>query len=157
MVNYHARITRAATLNGFDLDYCIQYKCIKFSGGYPLISELLSLSLISFVCWSLFCWTAGKKHPERGGIKKERSSIKKNRQPPSNVLWVTDCETTQSVNSVSLVSQSHVMGNFKYFPEYSETLSLCLGLDQFFGLGLGLEAATQIISVSDSDSILRLW
>ena len=36
--------------------------------------------------------------------------------------------------------------------EYSETL----GLDQFYGLGLGLEAKTQIISVSDSVSILRL-
>ena len=39
-------------------------------------------------------------------------------------------------------------------PEYSETLGL--GLDQFYGLGLGLEAETQIISVSDSVSILRL-
>ena len=38
--------------------------------------------------------------------------------------------------------------------EYSETLGL--GLDQFYGLGLGLEAETQIISVSDSVSILRL-
>ena len=38
--------------------------------------------------------------------------------------------------------------------EYSETLGV--GLDQFFGLGLGLEAETQIISVSDSVSILRL-
>ena len=37
-------------------------------------------------------------------------------------------------------------------PEYSETL----GLDQFYGLRLGLEAETQIISVSDSVSILRL-
>ena len=37
------------------------------------------------------------------------------------------------------MSQSHVTGNFKYFPEYSETISLCLGLDQFFGLGLGLD------------------
>ena len=39
-------------------------------------------------------------------------------------------------------------------PEYSETLGL--GLNQFFGLGLGLENETQIISVSDSVSILRL-
>ena len=38
--------------------------------------------------------------------------------------------------------------------EYSKTLGL--GLDQFYGLGLGLEAETQIISVSDSVSILRL-
>ena len=41
-----------------------------------------------------------------------------------------------------------------YSTEYSETLGL--GLDQFYGLGLGLEAETQIISVSDSVSILRL-
>ena len=40
--------------------------------------------------------------------------------------------------------------------KYSETLGLSLGLDQFYGLGLGLEAETQIISVSDSVSILRL-
>ena len=40
--------------------------------------------------------------------------------------------------------------------EYSETLGLGLGLDQFYGLRLGLEAETQIISVSDSVSILRL-
>ena len=38
--------------------------------------------------------------------------------------------------------------------EYSETLGL--RLDQFYGLGLGLEAETQILSVSDSVSILRL-
>ena len=36
--------------------------------------------------------------------------------------------------------------------EYSETL----GLDQFYGLGLGLEAETQLISFSDSFSILGL-
>ena len=36
--------------------------------------------------------------------------------------------------------------------DYSETL----GLDQFYGLGLGLEAETHMISVSDSVSILRL-
>ena len=49
-----------------------------------------------------------------------------------------------SVQAFSLVARS----------EYSETLGL--GLDQFYGLGLGLEAETQIISVSDSVSILRL-
>ena len=40
------------------------------------------------------------------------------------------------------------MTMFDYVSEYSETLSL--GLDQFYGLGLDLEAETQIISVSDS-------
>ena len=40
----------------------------------------------------------------------------------------------------------------KHSAEYSKTL----GVDQFHGLGLGLEAETQIISVSDSVSILRL-
>ena len=38
--------------------------------------------------------------------------------------------------------------------EYSETLGIGLGLNPFYGLGLGLEAETQIISVSDSVSIL---
>ena len=38
--------------------------------------------------------------------------------------------------------------------EYSETLGL--GLDQFYGLGLGLENETQKISVLDLVSILRL-
>ena len=42
----------------------------------------------------------------------------------------------------------------KVLPEYSETLGI--GLDQFYGLGLGLEAETQIVSVSDSVSILRI-
>ena len=37
-----------------------------------------------------------------------------------------------------------------------ETLGLGLSLDQFYGPGLGLEAETKIISVSDSVSILRL-
>ena len=41
-------------------------------------------------------------------------------------------------------------------PEYRETLGIGLGLDQFYGLGFGLEAETQIVSVSDSVLILRL-
>ena len=41
-----------------------------------------------------------------------------------------------------------------FLSEYSETLGL--GVDQFYGFGLSLEAETQIISVSDTASILRL-
>ena len=40
----------------------------------------------------------------------------------------------------------------RYGTDYSKTL----GLNQFYGLGLGLEAETQMISVSDSVLILRL-
>ena len=47
-----------------------------------------------------------------------------------------------------------IIGKRKEGTEYSETLGL--GLDQFYGIGLGLEAETQMISVSDSVSILRL-
>ena len=55
---------------------------------------------------------------------------------------------------ITLQAQLQLVKFSKSPAEYSETLGL--GLDQFYDLGLGLEAETQIISVSDSVSILRL-
>ena len=55
---------------------------------------------------------------------------------------------------ITLQAQLQLVKFSKSPAEYSETLGL--GLNQFYGLGLGLEAETPIIPVSDSVSILIL-